>query len=52
MEITIIHEDEKTRVKKVCLNGRFMYTVTYIFDGEGFVEKMIRVFANGTIDEQ
>lgn len=52
MEISIIYEDEQTKVKKVCLNGRFMYTVTYIFDEEGFVEKMVRVHRNGTVEVQ
>ena len=52
MEITVIYEDERTRVKKVCLNGKFMYTVTYVFDAEGFVDKTVRVFADGTVDAQ
>lgn len=52
MEITIVYEDEKTKVKKVSLNGRFMYTVTYIFDDEGFVEKMIRVYRDGKVESQ
>lgn len=52
MEIRKIHEDEKITVKAVWYAGKFMYTVTYYKDAEGFVEKMVRVYANGTIEEQ
>ena len=52
MEIKIITKDEHKTVKAVFLNNRFMYTVTYIYDDEGYVDKMIRVYADGTVDVQ
>jgi hypothetical protein len=52
VEIIILHKDEKTCVKSVSIRGKLLYTRTYIFDAEGFVDKMITVFWNGTVDIQ
>ena len=52
MEATVIYKDEKTCVKSVFLRGQFLYTRTYIFDDEGYVDKMITVFRDGTVDIQ
>lgn len=53
MEVKTIYKDEKTHVVAVYLaSGKLFYTRTYTYDDEGFVEKNITVFANGTIDAQ
>lgn len=51
MEIKKIFEDDKRVIKAVWLHGKFFYTVTYILDKEGYVEKMVRVFSDGTVYE-
>ena len=52
MEIKLIYKDEKRVVKAVWYAGHFSYTVTYILDGDGYVDKMITVFADGTVKQQ
>lgn len=52
METKIIYEGSDCSVKAVFVNGKFLYTVTYFYDEEGCVKNMIRVFHDGTVDEQ
>lgn len=52
MNVTIIHEDEHTVVKKVDYMGDFLYTVTYKKNDDGEVIKKITVFVDGTVDIQ
>lgn len=52
MKIKTIFKDNKTLVKEVWINGRFLYTVTYIKDAEGLCNKMIRVYRNGKVEIQ
>ena len=52
MEIKRILDNESTVVKAVWCGGRFMYTVTYYKDADGYVDRMVRVYANGTVEEQ
>ena len=47
-----IFEDENTLVKEVWFNKKFLYTVTYKKDKDGYCEKMIRVYADGTVEIQ
>ena len=37
---------------KVYVNGHFLYTTTYTKDKEGFCNKMIRVYRDGTVEIQ
>ena len=52
MKISVIFNDDKIIVKKVWVNGKFLYTVTYTKDEEGFCNKMIRVYVDGTVEIQ
>lgn len=52
MQICTIYKDEKIHVKSVSLNGKYFYTRTYYFDAEGYVEKMVTVYASGAVDIQ
>lgn len=52
MKTRKIFEDEKTVVKAVWVNGKFLYTVTYTKYEDGFCNKMIRVYADGTVEVQ
>lgn len=52
MRIETIYKDDKKVVKAVFLHNEFIYTRTYILDAEGFVEKQITVFQDGTVDIQ
>ena len=52
MDIRMIYEDERLTVKAVWYASKFLYTVTYYKDAEGCVEKMVRVYANGTVEQQ
>ena len=52
MRIRVIFNDNKTIVKEVWVHGKFLYTVTYTKDEEGFCNKMIRVYADGTVEIQ
>ena len=51
MEITTVYEDDFIRVKKVMNGEKLLYTRTYIFDDEGFVEKSIIVWNDGKVIE-
>ena len=52
MKTRVIFNDDKTLVKDVWINDKFLYTVTYTKDEEGFCNKMIRVYADGTVEIQ
>ena len=56
MEIRTIYRDEYSLVKAVWYRGEFLYTKTYILqkeeEGKPYVEKMITVFKDGTVDIQ
>ena len=52
MKTRVIFNDDKTLVKDVWVNDKFLYTVTYTKDEEGFCNKMIRVYADGTVEIQ
>ena len=52
MRTKIIFQNEKTIVKEVWLRDKFFYTVTYIKDEDGYCEKMIRVYSDGTVEIQ
>ena len=48
----ILFENENVKVMKVYVNGHFLYTTTYTKDKEGFCNKMIRVYRDGTVEIQ
>lgn len=53
MNISVIYKDEKRIVKMVTgSSGTLFYTRTYLLDDEGYVDKMITVFSDGTVEEQ
>ena len=52
METKILHESEMNKVVAVYLYGKLLYTRTYIKDTDGYVDRMITVFANGDYDIQ
>ena len=57
MKTEIIHEGinkngQRFKVIAFYSNCGFLYTKTYIYDSEGFVDKAITVFTDGTICEQ
>ena len=52
METKIIYKGSDCSVKAVFVRGKFLYTVTYFYDTEGYVKKTIRVYNDGTVDEQ
>lgn len=49
MKVNIIYKDERKVVKAVWYGGEFFYTRTYLLDEDGFVERDIQVFADGTV---
>lgn len=50
MKTTEIYKDEKRHVIAFEYRGKFMYTRTYIYGEDGYVEKDIKVFADGTVE--
>lgn len=52
METKIIEKNEKTTVKAVYFSGKFFCTVIYFKGEDGFVEKFIRVYADGATEIQ
>ena len=57
MTTEVIHEGTNKngqRFKAVAFYGNngFLYTKTYIYDMEGYVDKTVTVFSDGTIDIQ
>lgn len=52
MEIRMIEKNDKRHVKAVFLDGIFAYTITYILNDDGYVAKMIKVYADGTVEIQ
>ena len=52
MKSNIIYQDKTTVVKEVWVAGKFMYTVTYKLDEDGCVNKMIRVYKDGSVEIQ
>ncbi len=54
MKTVVLHEDKKTKVVAFYHgeDERLQYTRTYIRDEEGFVDKMVTVFLDGTVDVQ
>ena len=52
METKIIEKNEKMTVKAVYFSGKFLYTVIYLKGEDGFVEKIIRVYADCTLEIQ
>lgn len=52
MKINTIYKDNEKEVKSVFYGEKFLYTITYIYDAEGCVNKMIRVFYDGFVDIQ
>lgn len=53
MNVQEIYRDDKRVVKMVTTsNGMLFYTRTYIYGDDGYVEKMITVFQDGTVEEQ
>lgn len=52
MNVQEIYSDDKRVVKMVTRpNGMLLYTRTYIYDDNGYVDKMITVFQDGTVEE-
>lgn len=52
MKIDTIYKDIQRVVKAVWVNDKLLYTVTYTKDEEGFCNKMIRVYTDGTVEIQ
>ena len=52
MKIDTIYKDSQRVVKAVWVNDKLLYTVTYTKDEEGFCNKMIRVYTDGTVEIQ
>ncbi len=52
MNISLIYADKNIIVKRVDYMNKFLYTVTYILDGEGHCIKEIKVCKDGQIFEQ
>lgn len=52
MKTRVIFNDDKTIVKEVWVNDKFLYTLTYTMDKEGFCNRMIRVYRDGTVEIQ
>lgn len=53
MNVQVIYKDDKRTVKMVTRpNGMLLYTRTYIYGEDGYVEKMITVYQDGTVEEQ
>ena len=50
MRTQILHRDQYSEVVAVYIKNTLSYTRTYLFDSEGYVEKTITVYADGTID--
>jgi hypothetical protein len=50
MTITILHDDGQTRITAVYQGGKLQYTRTYITDPDGFLEKTVTVFSDGTYE--
>ena len=48
--VKTIYKDSKSVVKMVTRqNGELLYTRTYTLDNEGFVEKSVIVYADGSV---
>lgn len=52
MRTDILFKGEGSKVVAFYYMEKLLYTKTYIYDAEGYVEKAITVFANGDVDIQ
>lgn len=52
MRTETLYRDEYTEVKNVYLHGEFFYRVVYNFDKDGYCEKMVRTYRDGTVEVQ
>lgn len=52
MTTKIIYRSETTKVIALYRNDALIWTTTYNYDADGYVENMVRVLANGTITNQ
>lgn len=52
MRTDILFKSKGSKVVAFYYRGELLYTKTYTYDADGFVEKAITVFADGDIDIQ
>ena len=45
----INNNGQQIKVVAIWVNGRFLYTKTYIFDDEGYVDSSVTVFSDGAV---
>ena len=44
-----LYKDERNVVKAMYMHGKMVWTTTYTLDEDGYVDKTVRVFSDGTV---
>ena len=48
----VLYKTEKSKVVAFYKHGELQWTTTYVYDDEGYVEKMVRVYNDGMVSVQ